>query len=165
MTKKDYIAFAKIFVDAFDRIDAEEPMTVLTLLMKDVINLFRRDNKRFDAERFRDYITDRLKRRSHPGFNPRGLRKNTIELDRAPLFGGERSLSTIAMEIGNDWRPVNYAAKPYVDAMRDLDSINDMYMMDSGREIVLRFLCNAGSWRGETARRIKKELNAMLKGR
>ena len=34
---------------------------------------------------------------------------------------------------------------------------------DSGRSVVAYFLANAGTWRGEVARRVKKELNAMIK--
>lgn len=75
-----------------------------------------------------------------------------------------RSLSTIAREIRSNWRPVNYAAKPYLDAMFSLDSINDKYMCDDGKTIVLYFLSNASTWRGEVAKRIKAELKAMLKG-
>jgi hypothetical protein len=37
--------------------------------------------------------------------------------------------------------------------------------MDSGRSIVAYFLSNASTWRGETAKRIKLELNKMLKSR
>jgi hypothetical protein len=75
-----------------------------------------------------------------------------------------RPLYQIASEIRKDWgSKVNYAAKPYLDAMASLDSINDRYIMDSGRSIVAYFLSNASSWRGETAKRIKAELNAMLK--
>jgi hypothetical protein len=74
-----------------------------------------------------------------------------------------RSLSTIAMEISKDWKPVNYAAKPYLDAMYSLDKISDNYIMDSAKSIVLYFLSNASSWRGETAKRIKAELKAMCK--
>lgn len=74
-----------------------------------------------------------------------------------------RSISEIAAEISKDWKPVNYAAKPYLDAMYSLNGINDNYIFDSGRSIVAYFLSNASTWRGETAKRIKKELNAMLK--
>lgn len=74
-----------------------------------------------------------------------------------------RDLCTIAYEIRKDWRPVHYTAAPYLDAMECLGDIDDMYIMDSGRDIVARFLCNASTWRGEKAREIKKELNAMLK--
>jgi hypothetical protein len=77
----------------------------------------------------------------------------------------QRSLSTIANEISRDWKPVNYAAKPYLSAMYSLDKITDSYGMDSGWSIVAYFLSNATTWKGEKAREIKKELNAMLKTR
>ena len=60
------------------------------------------------------------------------------------------------------WHPVNYAAKPYLEAMLSLDSVDDRYGMDSGRSVVSYFLGNASSFRGEDARRIKAELKAML---
>jgi hypothetical protein len=86
------------------------------------------------------------------------------EAELTKLAAG-RPLYEIAREIRKDWGPkVNYAAKPYLDAMGDLDSINDDYGQDSGSSIVAYFLSNATSWRGETAKRIKAELNAMLKG-
>lgn len=74
-----------------------------------------------------------------------------------------RSLSAIAAEIRQDWKKVNYAAKPYLDAMGSLNSINDNYFMDSGKSIVLYFLSNASSWRGEVAKRVKAELKGMCK--
>lgn len=75
-----------------------------------------------------------------------------------------RNLNIIAQEIRKDWgAKINYAAKPYLDAMQQLESVNDSYGYDSGKSVVLYFLCNAQSWRGETAKRIKKELNAMCK--
>lgn len=73
-----------------------------------------------------------------------------------------RPLYEIAADVRRNWPKVNYAARPYLDAMRDLDSIDDKYIMDDGRDIVLRFIGNAGSWRGEDARRIKAELRAMV---
>jgi hypothetical protein len=77
--------------------------------------------------------------------------------------GSHRSLSEIAKEIRQDWQKVNYAAKPYLDAMRTLDSIHDSYYQDDAESIVRYFLSNATSWRGEVAKRVKKELNMMLK--
>jgi len=74
-----------------------------------------------------------------------------------------RAISTIAREIVTDWRPVNYAASPYLQAMHWLTTVDDYYGADNGRGIVIYFLDNAGSWRGETARRIKKELKAALR--
>lgn len=65
--------------------------------------------------------------------------------------------------IANDWTKPNYAAAPYLRAMFSLENIEDNYMYDSGKGIVLRFLCNAGSWRGETARAVKAELKRRTK--
>jgi hypothetical protein len=76
----------------------------------------------------------------------------------------KRSLSTIASEIRKDWgSKVNFAAKPYLSAMAGLDSIDDQYGYDDARSIVLYFLSNASSWRGENAKRIKAELKALAK--
>jgi hypothetical protein len=46
--------------------------------------------------------------------------------------------------------------------MEELITTLDMYLYDSAQDIVLRFLCNAGTWRGEVARRVKAELRAMV---
>lgn len=77
----------------------------------------------------------------------------------------ERSISTIASEVYRTWPKVNYAAKPYLEAMLSLDKITDTYICDSAVSVVLYFLANATSWRGEDARRIKAELKSMTKGR
>ena len=75
-----------------------------------------------------------------------------------------RPIYTIAAEIRKTWPKVNYAAKPYLDAMDSLNLISDPYLYDSGKSVVMYFLSNATSYRGEDARRIKAELKAMLKG-
>ena len=72
-----------------------------------------------------------------------------------------RPLHTIAADIRRTWYKVNYAAAPYLQAMLTLDSIEDSYGYDSARGIVLRFLNNAKSWRGDDARRIKAELKGL----
>ena len=72
-----------------------------------------------------------------------------------------RPLYEIAREIRKDWKNVSYYAAPYLQAMSCLETINDSYGYDSGRSIVAYFLANAGSWRGEVAKRIKAELKAL----
>lgn len=73
-----------------------------------------------------------------------------------------RPLHEIADEIRRDWgRDVNYAAKPYLDAMTGLNSIEGNYGMDTADSIVAYFLSNARTWKGDTARRVKAELKAM----
>lgn len=74
-----------------------------------------------------------------------------------------RKLSVIAREIKRLWNPVYFGAVPYLDAMLSLESISDNYGLDSAESIVLYFLANAGTWRGEDARRIKAELKSILK--
>ena len=69
-----------------------------------------------------------------------------------------RHLNVIAQDIRSDWKNVNYAAKPYLDAMRTLTDAKSTYGFDSAPSIVRYFLANAGGWRGETAKRIKTEL-------
>ena len=77
-----------------------------------------------------------------------------------------RSLSTTASEIRKDWKAtakngIYFGAVPYLDATSSLDSIDDKYGMDSAKSIVLYFLSNASTYRGDTAKRIKAELKAM----
>ena len=75
-----------------------------------------------------------------------------------------RPIYKIAVDIRKDWNNVWFGAKPYLNAMFSLDSIDDDYLFDSGRSVVLYFLSNARTWKGPKAREIKLELNRMLKG-
>jgi len=79
--------------------------------------------------------------------------------------GGTRPLREIAAEIRRDWKNPYFGAVPYLQAMGTLGSVNDSYGYDEGRSIVNYFLSNASGWRGPTAKRVKAELNAALKGR
>lgn len=85
-----------------------------------------------------------------------------------PTKKAHRPLSAIAEEIQADiasgvWSKQAAAyALPYLRAMQELDSIKDNYLLDSGKSVVLYFLSNAATWRGETARRIKLELRGMV---
>ena len=75
----------------------------------------------------------------------------------------ERAISEIANEIQQDWKNVNYGAKPYLDAMKELTSVDDNFYEDSAESVIVYFLSNARSWKGETAKRIKLELNNLIK--
>ena len=74
-----------------------------------------------------------------------------------------REIHAIAKEIRSDWKKVNYGAEPYLEAMQDIRSVDDMYGMDSAKMVIAYFLGNASTWRGEVAKRVKKELNEMIK--
>lgn len=79
-----------------------------------------------------------------------------------------RPIYQIASEIRKHWRKngvpnVYFGAKPYLDAMQSLDSIKDTFFQDSAKSIVLYFLANAQSFRGDDAKRIKAELKEICK--
>lgn len=72
-----------------------------------------------------------------------------------------RPLYEIAADIRKNWKNIYFGAVPYRDAMSELNTINDKYWADSAKSVVLYFLANASTWRGEDARRIKAELKKM----
>lgn len=75
------------------------------------------------------------------------------------------NIASLAELISRDWGgKVNYAAKPYLDAMFSLDTIDSPYFAETGRNIVPYFLANARSWTGPVARAVKAELKKRLDG-
>ena len=77
----------------------------------------------------------------------------------------KRTFAEIAREIKRTWKNVYFGAKPYLQAMATIDSSdkNAPYMLETAEDIVIYFLANAQTWRGEDARRIKAELKSMIK--
>lgn len=77
-----------------------------------------------------------------------------------------RPLHEIAREI--EWECSDKAwyvyAEAYVTPMKSLTSMSDNFYADSADSIVRYALSNLTSWRGDSARRVKAELNGMLKG-
>jgi hypothetical protein len=78
-----------------------------------------------------------------------------------------RKIYEIAEEIEKSWvkngkSNVWFGARDYLDAMHSLEYVTDVYFADTAKDIVLYFLSNATTWRGEDARRIKAELKSML---
>ena len=79
-----------------------------------------------------------------------------------------RTVSEIAQEILTlwnlkKWNTGQLCAKPYLQAMFRITNVSDMYGQDNAADIIRYFLSNASTWRGEDAKRIKAELNKMLK--
>lgn len=74
-----------------------------------------------------------------------------------------RTLSQIANDISKSWTKPYFGAVPYIQAMKELNSISDNFGCDGAKSIVLYFLANASTWRGEDAKRIKDELKALTK--
>ena len=76
----------------------------------------------------------------------------------------KRQVNTIANEILSIWNKPYFGAIPYLNAMLNLHTINDMYMYDDGKSIVRYFLSNASTFKGDDAKRLKLELKSLLKG-
>lgn len=73
-----------------------------------------------------------------------------------------RTLAEIAVEIRQIWKTPYFGAVPYIRAMYLMHGDTSMkYGAETGRDIVIYFLSNATTWRGEDARRIKAELKKM----
>jgi hypothetical protein len=81
----------------------------------------------------------------------------------APLT---RTLSAVAREILADHREqgkeLYFGAVPYVRAMLALDALDDRFGDEKGADIVPYAVSNLSYWRGETARRVKAELNGAM---
>ena len=79
----------------------------------------------------------------------------------------KKTISQLAFAIEADWnkggKRVHPYALPYLEAMGCLNKISDNYGADTGESVVAYFLGNAKTWKGETAKEIKKELNKRLK--
>ena len=76
-----------------------------------------------------------------------------------------RKLNEIAADIRQNWQNVWFGAEPYVEAMESMGDIEDGYLFpgrNAGESVVVGFLGNAQTWRGEVARRIKEELRSMV---
>ena len=73
------------------------------------------------------------------------------------------TVSEIAYAIAKDWENISPYAADYLNAMKEINDIEGNYIHDTARSVVLYFLANAGSYRGENARFYKAILKAMVK--
>lgn len=73
-----------------------------------------------------------------------------------------RPIRHIAADIMHAWGKPYFGAKPYIEAMLFLNTIEDRFIADSAESVVEHFLSNASTFRGEQARTLKAELKAHL---
>ena len=71
-----------------------------------------------------------------------------------------RPISAIARDVSQAWPKVYFGAVPYLEAMHSLTDKDSVYGLDSAKGVVLYFLSNATTFRGEKARALKAELKA-----
>lgn len=85
-------------------------------------------------------------------------------MQNLPKFQGQlRPLHEYAKIIRADWKKPYFGAKPYIQALGQLNEITDKYYLDDATSIVAYFLANASTWRGPIAKDIKAQLNNLLK--
>lgn len=82
-----------------------------------------------------------------------GLRFALPDVGKIQENATMRPIEEIAREIARDWKNPHFAAKPYLRAMLLGD-----FGHDGEKSVVLYFLSNASTWRGDVARRVKAEL-------
>jgi hypothetical protein len=73
------------------------------------------------------------------------------------------TLSELAAIVRKDWKKVYFGAVPYLEAMAQLETMQDMFGADDAQTIVLYFLSNSSAWRGEVAKAVKAELSKRAK--
>lgn len=73
------------------------------------------------------------------------------------------TVSEIAYAISKDWQNISLYAKDYLNAMKEITDIDGAYYADSAKSVVMYFLANASSYRGENARTYKALLKEMIK--
>ena len=97
------------------------------------------------------------------------MEKKVIVYTASETDYAKMSISQLASIIRKDWRAqakngqIYFGAVPYLDAMHTMDKITDNYGADDGKSIVLYFLSNANTWKGDVARAIKLELKKRCK--
>lgn len=74
-----------------------------------------------------------------------------------------RALREIALEIASDWKRIKHAgAREALECMKEMGQVTEPFYAESnGYSVITAFLGGAVGWRGEVARRIKKELRTM----
>jgi hypothetical protein len=73
------------------------------------------------------------------------------------------SVSEIAHAIAKDWQNVSPYAADYLNAMKEIRSVEDNYYADTAKSVILYFLANASTYRGENARSYKALLRELVK--
>lgn len=79
------------------------------------------------------------------------------------VVNSELTVSEIAHAIAKDWQNISPYAKDYLNAMKTIENIDGAYYAESAKSVILYFLVNANTYRGENARAYKALLKKMVK--
>ena len=75
-----------------------------------------------------------------------------------------RPMREIAEEIRFDWPNIGVEAEEWLCWLHAVDRVEPEWRGGDARWAIRNFLREAGGWRGERARQIKRELRQLLKG-
>mgnify|MGYP006126030003 CR=1 FL=1 len=67
------------------------------------------------------------------------------------------------LELNNAKFPVTGFLKLILKAMATLTNVSDVYGDAKARDVIIKFLTLTSDWNGETAKKVKLELNVILK--
>jgi hypothetical protein len=79
-----------------------------------------------------------------------------------------RPINEVAREILKLWPTgqgkgkMYFGAVPYANAMLSVEKKEDLYGQDTAESLVIYFLANATTWKGDDVRRIKAELKSIV---
>lgn len=85
--------------------------------------------------------------------------------DRAQVDLRALPLHALARMCQRDWPRAYFGARPYIDALLGLTSLDEPYGCETARDVVVGLLANAQTWKGPIARAVKAELTRRLKGK
>jgi len=77
-------------------------------------------------------------------------------------MSSKRRICEIAQDIHEEWKNIHYSALPYLQSMLFISWGTEYHCNDSAKSIILYFLANAQTFRGEQARKLKAELKCHL---
>ena len=79
---------------------------------------------------------------------------------------GPRTIKAIVADITSEWgekvNTVGYAAKPYLDALANIETAEEYYGADKAEHLVRYLLSNLAQFKGPQARALKEELRSHL---
>lgn len=87
-----------------------------------------------------------------------------------PVNAGPRTIKAIVADITTTWgaekiRTTGYAARPYLEALADIETAEETYGDEKAEHLVRYLLSNLTQFKGQQARVLKEELRAHLPGR
>lgn len=79
---------------------------------------------------------------------------------------GPRTIKAIVADILGEWgekvHTVGYAAKPYLDALAQMETADQTYGAETGEHLLRYLLSNLTQFKGQRARELKEELRGHL---